>query len=35
MKKSLKKEQDKEVDSKRTLTDKPITKIDVDPKVKG
>jgi hypothetical protein len=35
MKKSVKKEQDKEVNSKRTLTDKPITKVDVDPKIEN
>ena len=33
IKKSVKKEQDKEVNSKRTLTDKPLTKVDVDPKI--
>ena len=35
MKKSVKKEQDKEVNSKRTLTDKPLTKVDVDPKIEN
>ena len=31
----FKKEQDKEVNSKRTLTDKPLTKVDVDPKIEN